>query len=110
MVKDISGISLLGQDFLNGKIYICQIVSNSAKSFKEYWSVVEQIEKRFKPKNVVEYHLHNSCNIAGFEVYLLKIDQLMNIHYVTIYFLILIIYMYNKYIGNKDFYMEGELN
>ena len=74
MVKDISDIQLLESDFLNGKIYICQIVSNNAKSFNEYWSVVEQIEKRFKTKNVVEYHLHNSCNIAGFEAYLLKID------------------------------------
>lgn len=72
MVKEISDIRLLDRDFLNGNKYICQIVSSSKKTLHEYYRVMKQIEERLK--NVIEYHLHNSCNFADFEIYILKID------------------------------------
>lgn len=72
MVKEISDIRLLDRDFLNGNKYICQIVSSSKKTLHEYYRVMKQIEERLK--NVIEYHLHDSCKFADFEIYILKID------------------------------------
>ena len=73
LIKDISEINVL-EDFFDGNTYICQIVSNNAHTFHEYIRIMEQIVEKFKQNHLIEYHLHNSCNISDYEIYFLKIN------------------------------------
>lgn len=73
LIKNISEINVL-EDCVDGKLYICQIVSNNEHTFHEYIRIMEQIEEKFKQNHSIEYHLHNSCNISDYEIYFLKID------------------------------------
>lgn len=75
LIKDISDIDKIEKDFLNGNTYIIQIVSNKEHTFSEYCNLMNEIQKKFdKENNIIQAHIHNSCNFKDFEIYMLKLD------------------------------------
>lgn len=74
LIKDISDIDKIENDFSNRNTYIIQIVSNKEHTFSEYCSLMDKIQDLFdKENNNLQVHLHNSCNFKNFEIYILKL-------------------------------------
>lgn len=74
LIKNIFDIDKIEKDFFCGNKYIIQLVSNKEHSFSKYCCLIDKIQNFFgKKNNILQVHIHNSCNFKDFEIYIIRI-------------------------------------
>lgn len=76
LFNNISDFKKVEKNFLTGKAYIIQLVSNNSNNnynLVYYTDLLNEIQLLLSNAQVFQFHVHDSCNFENFEIYVLKL-------------------------------------